>query len=222
MKKIKLVGILFGFVGAVMIIGGGAVVFMANSGSASLQAVYEAQNVMMSYDDDGNFTDRGEVAGGNAILNLLEEDWKYPLKRWNLNPNDPLVNTPDELMVQYARISYHVMHGTQTVVLEEDVEYNGELFKAGEYEFNIDGRNWQAFDRNHPLEGPARGLAWTGTVHALLATLAAATATATLVQFVMFFGIFLIGLGITFLLGGVGLVRASKPEGEVKMESQQQ
>ena len=114
------------------------------------------------------------------------------------------------------------MHGTQTIVLDEDVEYNGEMFKAGEHEFDIDGRNWQAFDRNHPLEGPARGLAWTGTAHALLANLAAATATATLVQFVMFFGIFLIGLGITFLLGGIGLVKASKPENEVNTQPQQQ
>jgi len=210
MKKLKIVGVLFGVVGVGMIIGGSVVLYMANSGSASLQAVYEAQNVMMSYDESGNFVDRGQIEGGNAILSLLEEDWKYPLKRGNLNPNDPLVNTPDELMVQYARISYHVMHGTQTVVLEKNIEYNGELFKAGEHEFDVDGRTWQAFDRNHPIEGPARGLAWTGTAHALLANLAAATATATLVQFVMFFGIFLIGLGITFLLGGLGLARASK------------
>jgi hypothetical protein len=221
MKKLKFVGILFGLAGIGMIVGGSVVLFMAKAGATSLQAVYEAQNVMMSYDDNGNFIDRGEVAGGDAILGLLVGEWKYPLNRRNLNPNDPLVNTPDELMVQYARISHHVMHGTQTVVLEEDVEYKGELFEAGEYEFDIDGRTWQAFDRMHPIEGPARGLAWTGTAHALLANLAAATATATLVQFVMFFGIFLIGLGITFLLGGLGLVKASKPEDEIKMETEQ-
>ena len=122
MKNLKFVGVLFGLVGVGMIIGGCVVLFMSKGGATSLQAVYKAQNVMMSYDDNGNFIDRGEVAGGNAILNLLEDDWKYPLKKWSLNPNDPLVNTPDELMVQYARISYHVMHGTQTIVLEENVD----------------------------------------------------------------------------------------------------
>jgi hypothetical protein len=221
MKNLKLVGVLFGLVGAGLIVGGCVAYSMAKSGAVSLQAVYEAQNVMMAYDENGNFIDNGGVAGGNAILNLLEEEWKYPLKKWNLDPKDPLVNTPDELMVQYARISYHVMHGTQTIVLDEDVEYNGEVFKAGEHEFDIDGRTWQAFDRKHPLEGPARELAWTGTAHALLANLAAATATATLVQFVMFFGIFLIVLGIAFLLGGIGLVKASKKEIEAKILQQQ-
>ena len=36
-----------------------------------------------------------------------------------------------------ATIVQHTIHGTQTVVLEEAVEYNGETFAAGTYEFKF-------------------------------------------------------------------------------------
>lgn len=42
-----------------------------------------------------------------------------------------------------------------------DVEYNGEVLKAGTYEFAVDGCYWADFDRQHPIEGPARAQAWT-------------------------------------------------------------
>jgi hypothetical protein len=45
-----------------------------------------------------------------------------------------LPSTPDELMVQYAIINYHRLHGMQTVVVDEDVEYQGVVYKAGTYE----------------------------------------------------------------------------------------
>jgi hypothetical protein len=212
MKNLKLVGVLFGIAGVALIVVGGLVVYKAQKGKESLQAVYRAQNVIMSYDEDGNFVDRGTIESGDAILKLLIEDWKYPLNRKNLDPNDPLVNTADELMVTYARINYHVIHGTQTIVLDEDVEYEGEIYEAGSHEFDVEGRYWQGFDRNHPLEGPARDLAWTGTAHSLLANLAAGTVSDSLVQFVWFVGILAIGLGATFILGGIGLILASRKE----------
>ena len=209
-KKFQFVGIFFGFAGIVFIAVGGVVVTMAQAGSESLQAVYRAQNVLMSYDEDGNFVDRGTVEGGDAIIKLLVEDWKYPLNRKNLDPSDPLVNTSDELMVTYARISYHVMHGTQTIVLDEDVEYKGELYEAGAHEFEVNGRYWQDFDRQHPLESQAREMAWTPTAHGLLANLAAGVASDSLVRFVLFVGFLTMGFGGVFLLGGVGLVWANR------------
>ena len=125
----------------------------AEGGLNSLEAVYEAQGQMMSYDADGNFIDRGTVEGGNAILSLLEDDWKYPLNRKNLDPNDPLVNTPDELMVKYATINYHTLHGTQTVVLDQDVTYEGTLYTAGTpIQVAVDGRYFSDLDRT---AGPA-------------------------------------------------------------------
>ncbi len=46
-----------------------------------------------------------------------------------------------------AVVGYHVLNGTQTVVLEEDVEYDGVPYEAGTYEFDVDGRYWTDFDR---------------------------------------------------------------------------
>lgn len=202
MKKFKSLGVLFVAVGIGAMVVGGCISVKAQEGIRSLEAVYETQNVIMSYDEEGNFTDRGSIEEGTAILNLLTEDWRFPLNEGNLDPNDPLVNTPDELMVQYARISYHVTHGTQTVELAEDVEYNGEFFPAGSYEFEIDGRYWQDFDRSHPIEGPAREMAWSATAHALLANLAAGTATHNLVMFVVYFGYLVICAGVFLVVSG--------------------
>ena len=75
----------------------------------------------------------------------------------DLNPNDPLVNTASEYMYQMATISYHTLHGTQTVVLPEDVTAaDGTVYKAGTYEFPVDGRYWTGFDRTNPIEAAAR------------------------------------------------------------------
>lgn len=61
--------------GLVLIIGGiigiglgGFLYLTANAGLDSLQTVYETQGRFMTYDDDGNFTDRGTKEAGGAIL----------------------------------------------------------------------------------------------------------------------------------------------------------
>ena len=124
--------------GLVLVIGGiigiglgGFLYLKADAGLDALETVYEVQGRYMTYDEDGNFTDRGTAEAGDAILSLIEDDWAFPLNRRNLDPNDTLVNTPDELMVQYGIINYHTLHGTQTVVLTEDVEYKGTVYEAG-------------------------------------------------------------------------------------------
>ena len=178
--------------------------FKADAGLKSLDAVYAAQGQMMTYDADGNFTDRGTAAGGDAILGLLEDDWKFPLNRANLDPNDPLVNTPDELMVKYATITYHTLHGTQTVVLTEDVEYKGTLYKAGTYDVPVDGRYFGDLDRSHPLEGKVREQAWSPLAYGLLGQLIGGVNSdyqAGLAHF-MSWSIF-VGLGFMFTMAGI-------------------
>ena len=176
----------------------------------------------MPYDEDGNFTDRGTKEGGDAILSLIENDWAYPLNRANLDPNDTLVNTPDELMVQYGIISYHTLHGTQTVVLAEDVEYKGVMYEAGTYEVPVDGRYFSDLDRKHPLEGPVRTQAWSPLAFGLLGNLIGgvnADYQAGLAHF-MSWSIFM-GMGFIFVvagsfvtLGGVQLSRRQEVEEE--------
>ena len=42
----------------------------ANAGLASLDAVYEAQNVTLSYDEDGELLDRGTTEEADAIVSM--------------------------------------------------------------------------------------------------------------------------------------------------------
>ena len=109
----------------------------------------------LAYNSDGQLTDRGTVEGAEAIMTQLTEDWGYPVVKSDFDPNDPLVNTASEYMFQMATVGYHVLNGTQTVTLAEPVEYDGVVFEAGTYEFEVDGRYWTDFDRQHPIEGQA-------------------------------------------------------------------
>ncbi|MDX1608265.1 MAG: hypothetical protein R3251_03590 [Candidatus Spechtbacterales bacterium] len=215
-KGLKMAGIFFVLAGLALMLVGGAVFMRANAGLKSLDAVYKAQGIELSYNDNGELIDRGTVEGANAILSLLEDDWKYPLMRSNLDPSDPLVNTADELMVQFATISYHVLHGEHTVTLEEEVEYKGETFEPGEYTVEVDGRYYSDFDRMHPLEGPVRTMAWSPLVHGLLAEISAGVSADMLAQFALFISILVAGLGFTFAVGGFLMAHAAKAPKEGK------
>ncbi len=209
-KRLRTLGIVLVVIGLAFVTAGGVAYSQVQDGYGSLQAFSEAQNVTLSYNEDGQLVDRGTVEGAEAIMTLLVEDWGYPVKEADLDPNDPLVNTASEYMFQMATIGYHVLHGTQTVVLAEDVEYEGEVFPAGTYEFEVDGRYWTDFDRRHPIEGAARGQAWSGTAHGLFAELGVGTVTHSALQIGLAIAGILAGLGLVFALTGGGLVWASR------------
>jgi hypothetical protein len=206
MTRMKKLGIVLAVIGLGFMIGGGVAFTMTQDGYQSLQAFSEAQGVELTYNEAGNLIDRGTEEGAQAIMALLTEDWGYTVVESDLDPNDPLVNTASEYMYQMATVAYHTLHGTQTVVLTDTVEYNGEVFEAGTYEFPIDGRYWADFDRMHPLEGPARGMAWTGTAHALIAELGVGTVTHSALQMGLALAGLFAGIGATFVLTGLGLV----------------
>ncbi len=207
-RRLQVLGALLALIGLGFLIGGGVAYAKVQDGQDSLQAFSAAQNVVLEYNEDGQLTDRGETAGAEAIMSLLVDDWKYPVVESELDPADPLVNTASEYMYQMATIAYHTLHGTQTVTLTEDVEYNGEVFKAGTYEFDIDGRYWTDFDRMHPIEGQAREMAWSGTAHGLIGELGVGTVTAQALTMGLALSGLLAGIGATFLLAGLGLVWA--------------
>ena len=104
------------------------------------------------------------------------------------------------------------LDGTQTVTLDETVEYNGETFEAGTYDVAVDGRYWTGFDRMHPLEGPAREAAWSGTVHGLVGELGVGTVTHSTLQMGLALAGVLAGLGGTFMLTGAGVVWATRKQ----------
>jgi hypothetical protein len=210
--RLRGLGIVLAILGIAFIAGGGYAYLRYQDGADSLKAFSTAQNVALTYDEDGQLVDRGETAGADAIMALLTDEWGYPVVASELDPNDPVVNTASEYMYQMATITYHTLHGETTVVLPEDVEYNGETFLAGEYTFTNDGRYWVDFDREHPIEGAARGQIWSGTAHALIAELGVGTATASALQLGLgLVGLF-IGIGFALILTGAGLVWATWAE----------
>ncbi|WP_165988013.1 hypothetical protein [Streptomyces sp. YIM 98790] len=206
--RLKILGYVLAAIGLAFLVAGGVAYVKAQDGYDSLQAFSEAQNVTLTYNEDGQLTDRGETEGAEAILKLLKEDWKYPVVESDLDPDDPLVNTATEYMYQMATVGYHVLHGSQTVVLDEAVEYNGQTFEPGAYEFAVDGRYWTDFDRMHPIEGQARELAWTGTVHGLFGELGVGTVTHSALQLALALAGLFAGIGATLVLAGGGLVWA--------------
>ena len=213
-KRLRMLGIVLSVIGVGFLAGGGIAYLGVQDGYTSLEKFSEAQNVTLSYNDAGELTDRGTTEGAQAILTLLQDDWGYSVDFDELDPNDPIVNTDTEYMYQMATIGYHVLHGTQTIVLDEPVEYNGETFAAGTYEFEVDGRYWTDFDRRHPLEGPARSQAWSGTAHGLFGELGVGTVTHSALQLGMALAGLFAGVGATTLVAGAGIIWATGSKDE--------
>jgi hypothetical protein len=216
-KPLGLLGIFLIVVGIGYFVGAGVAYSKVQGGYGSLQSFSEVQNVELTYDEDGNLTDRGTVEGAEAIMSLLQDDWNFPVVDGDMDPNDPLVNTASEYMFQMATISYHVLNGTQTVTLMEadltdedgnvattyncngeDIEVPSPFPAEGvTCEFEVDGRYWTGFDRSDPVQGQARDMAWSGTAHALVAELGVGAATHSTLQ---------LALGVAALLAGLGVV----------------
>jgi len=211
-SRLRGLGIVLVIIGIGFLIGGGYTLFKTQEGQTSLNRLSAAQNVTLSYNEDGQLVDRGEVEGAQAIMSLLTDDWGYPVAQGDLNPDDPVVNTASEYMYQMATIAYHTLHGTQTVVLEEDFTApDGTVYTAGTpYEVPVDGRYWTAFDRENPIDAAVREQAWTGTAHALVAELGVGTATAQLLQLGLGLAALFLGVGATIILTGGGLIWATR------------
>lgn len=208
--RFKVLGLAMMVAGLLFVGVGGYTYVKTQEGAASLEAFSGAQNVTLSYNDQGQLTDRGETAGAEEILSLLTDDWGYPVVKADLDPNDPLVNTATEYMYQMAAVAFHTLNSTQTVTVADHTDYQDQHFMPGEYEFAVAGRYWSQFDRANPVEGKAREQAWTGTAHAIIAELGVGSVTASTLQ--IGFGIAAIAaaLGATLLLLGGGLIWAGR------------
>ncbi len=210
--RLRKLGLVLAVIGIVFAAGGAYAFMKTQEGYRSLNAFSAAQNVKLNYNEQGQLVDGGEVAGAQAIMSMLTNDWGYPVATGELNPNDPVVNTGSEYMFQMATVAYHTLHSTQTVVLPADVEANGQVYKAGEYQFPVDGRYWADFDRTNPIEAAARAQAWTGVAHALIGELGVGTVTASALQMGLGLAGLFGGIGFAFIVAGLGLVWAARPE----------
>ena len=215
-RRLRGLGIVLAIFGIVFIAGGAFAFLKVQEGTASLNAFSAAQNVQLTYNEDGQLVDRGETAGADAIMALLTDDWGYPVAQGDLNPDDPIVNTASEYMYQMATVAIHTLHGEQTVILEEDFTApDGTVYTAGtEYVVPVDGRYWADFDRSNPIDAAVRAQAWTGVAHALIGELGVGTVTASTLQLGLgVVGLF-VGLGGTLVIAGLGLVWATAAEKE--------
>ena len=212
--RLRRLGIVLAVLGLVFTIGSAYAFLRVQDGYKSLNAFSAAQGVTLTYNEDGQLVDRGEVEGGQAIMALLTDDWGYPVVQGELNPNDPVVNTASEYMYQMATVAYHTLQGEQTVVLDEDyTAADGTVYKAGvEYTVPVDGRYWAAFDRTNPIDAAVRTQAWTGVAHALIGELGVGTVTATTLQMGLGMAGLFAGVGLSFIIAGLGLVWAARPE----------
>ena len=234
-KPLGLLGIFMVVVGIGFFVGAGVAYGKVQGGYNSLQSFSEAQNVQLSYNEDGELIDRGQVEGAQAIMALLEDDWNFPVVDGDLDPNDPLVNTATEYMYQMATIAYHTLDGTQVIVLTADditaaieseqldadgtyngvVEaYQGQVLEPGSYDVPVDGRYWTGFDRMDLLDGQARDGAWSGTAHALVAELGVGAATHSTLQLALGVAALLAGLGVICTVMGIGFIWQVRSSGK--------
>ena len=234
-SRLRIIGVVLIIIGLVSWGAAGYAYLKSQDGVNALQSFSEAQDVRLSYNDAGNLIDRGTEEGAELIRGLLSDSWGYAIADGELSSDDPLVNSATEYMYQMATVGYHVLHGTQNVVLAERVEWDGDgddsvvgapiytpesfpdgwdpatdgedaIFMPGTYVVPVNERYWTGFNRLHPLDGPAREQAWNGTVHGLFAQLGVGAVTATSLQ--MATGIVGITalMGLGFVVGGGGLV----------------
>jgi hypothetical protein len=212
--RLKGIGIVIAIFGLIFMAAGAYALMKTQEGYRSLASFSAAQNVELSYNDEGQLVDRGEVEGAQAIMALLTDDWGYPVVTGELDPNDPVVNTGSEYMYQMATVAYHTLHGTQTVVLDEDFTApDGTVYTAGTpYEVPVDGRYWADFDRSNPIDAAVRAQAWTGVAHALIGELGVGTVTASALQMGLGLAGLFAGVGFVFIFAGLGLVWAVRPE----------
>ncbi|MEA2676434.1 MAG: hypothetical protein QOJ81_575 [Chloroflexota bacterium] len=212
-SRLTKLGVVLAVFGLAFVAAGGYAYLKVQDGQKSLTAFSAAQSVKLSYDEQG-------VLGGanpeeaQGIMSLLTNDWGYAVDKSELNPADPAVNTASEYMYQMATISYHVLHGTQNITLTDDyTAADGTFYAAGTpIPFNVDGRYYSQFDRTDPVQAAARGLAWSPTALALIGELGVGAATASSLQLGLGVAGALGGIGLIFLVAGLGLAWAVRPE----------
>ncbi len=225
-RPLGLLGIFLILVGVGYFVGAGVAYSKVQDGYGALQSFSEQQNVELTYDDKGTLTDRGTAEGAQKIMSLLKDDWGFPVVEGDMDPKDPLVNSASEYMFQMATISYHTLHGTQTVVLKEkdltgedgkvatEFDCNGTMVPVPDpipeegvtCDFEVNGRYWTGFDRSVPVEAKARDQAWSGTAHALVAELGVGAATHSTLQLALGVAALLAGLGVVCMVMGIAFL----------------
>lgn len=84
--RLKILGAMMAVIGLAFIAGGGYALYKTNQGSQALQAFSAAQNVTLTYNEQGQLVDRGKTEGSAAIMSLLTNDWGYSVDASRTEP----------------------------------------------------------------------------------------------------------------------------------------
>ena len=87
--RLRKIGLVLAVFGLVFMAGGAFAAFKVQEGYRSLDAFSAAQGVTLTYNEEGQLVDRGEVAGAQAIMTLLTEEWGYPVMVTPLSSHSP-------------------------------------------------------------------------------------------------------------------------------------
>jgi hypothetical protein len=213
-NRLKMLGVVLALFGLAFVAAGGYAYIKVNQGQSALNAFSAAQGVKLTYNDQGQLTSGGNTEDAAIIMDRLTKEWGYTVDQADFNPADPTVNTASEYMFQMATISTHVLDMQIPVTLTADYTApDGTFYAAGTpIPFSVDGRYYSQFDRTDPVQAAARGIAWSPTALALIGQLGVGAATASSLQLGLGVAAAVGGIGIMFLVAGLGLVWAVRPE----------
>ena len=111
-SRIRKLGYVLAVIGVLFFVVAGVAYMKTQEGYRALDRFSAKQNVVLTYNEDGQLTDGGTTEGADTIKALLTEDWGFAINEADLDPNDPVVDTATEYMYQMATIYTHVLHGT--------------------------------------------------------------------------------------------------------------
>ena len=210
-KKLTRLGLIIAVFGLAFFVAAGYAGVKTLEGQRALNAFSAAQNVTLSYNDQGQLLDHGDAAAAQAIMNRLTNEWGYAVNPADFNPNDPIVNTPSEYMYQMATISTHVLDST--VTLPTDItDANGNIVAHAGDKVAVNGRYYADFNFASPVDQAVRAAAWSPLPLALIGQLGVGAATATSIQMGIALVGILLAIGFGFELAGFGLVWVARPE----------
>ena len=213
-SRLTKLGVVLALFGVAFVAAGGYAYIKVNDGTKALNAFSAAQGVKLTYNDQGQLTSGGTTEEAATIMGRLTNEWGFTVDQADFNPADPIVNTASEYMFQMATISTHVLDMQIPITLTDDyTAADGTFYAAGTpIPFSVDGRYYSQFDRTDPVQAAARGIAWSPTALALIGQLGVGAATASSLQLGLGVAAALGGIGFIFLVAGLGLVWAVRPE----------
>jgi hypothetical protein len=238
-SRFRTVGVLIAIVGVLAVLGGGYAYLRVQQGADALQGFSDAQGVELSYRDGvliDRGTPEGAEAIKTLLVDgwkwpaveseldpddpLVDTGTEYMYQMATIAYHtlhgeqqvtldervefdgdgddavaaDAPVYTPETLPQGDAYVG----------IVRQDA-----IFEPGTYTVPVAERYWTGFNRLHPLDGPARERAWSGTVHGLFAELGVGATTASTLQLAQAVSFIAMAFGAAFIVIGLGLAWAA-------------